>query len=170
MPTSVNEQAADAVNFNNVKVIGEVPASTMGLALQDAVNSQRRMQAVADSVAANIMNTAQQAERNASILAQAMMARASRFMLDISGEQAAAFEKILGAQLQDQITELGASVASVQQNLKGAQTTPPQTGTGGAFGSDAGSAVLQQLVNNQAAMVAQMASLAAAIEGLAKKP
>jgi hypothetical protein len=149
MPADVHEQAAAAVNFNNVKVVGEGPALSTGLSQQNAVAQQQRVNELASSVLGNAMNASQQfgqlaaqqalqISANSAAIQQAMLGRVTRHILDLSGEQAAAFEKTLGAQLQDQLTELNASLAGGQIQSKVAQSTAPQTGTGGAFGSETG--------------------------------
>lgn len=167
--------AAAAVSFNNVKNLGELHALTAGLSGQNVLAQQQRVNEIANSVLANSMNAAQQMAQLAASqslnlaasqaqLQQAITGRVARFMLDLSAEEAVAFTKQVGADIQDKLSNIEAAISGGQVYAKTAQTTPPQTGTGGAFGSDAGSALLQQLVNAQ---VAQSQSLAGVAQGLA---
>src|SRR6266436_5094853 len=104
MPAVVNEQAADAVAYGNVKILGDGPALTTALSQQNATAGQQRMNELAASVLANSMNAAQQfgqlaaqqalqVSANSAAIQQAMLGRVTRHILDLSGEQAAAFEK-----------------------------------------------------------------------------
>jgi uncharacterized protein with von Willebrand factor type A (vWA) domain len=167
--------AADAVNGAqvandqgalNYKIFSDVPIAASNLSVQNAVSAQQRVNDGANAVHENAMNAAQQIaqlaaqqalqmSQNGAMLAQAMTGRVSRHILDLSAEQATAFAKELSADLASRLAEMSGQLASVQEMAKIAQTTPPQTGTGGAFGSDAGSAVLQQLANIEALLRAQ---------------
>lgn len=155
MPNTVNEQTVDAVTLEEIKVFGTLPTMTAATSQQNQVAQQQRVNDLANSVLANAMNSAQQMAQlagqqalqisaDAAALRMAMLGRVTRHVLDISGEQAAAFEKTLGAQLQDQITELGSSLAANQQFVKAAITTPPETGL---------TTVLAQLAGTQAAIL-----------------
>src|SRR6266849_10709085 len=126
MPVSVNEQTVDAatlnetaasgaVNFNNIKSIGELHALTAGLAGQNLGQAQQRLNEIANNLVAQSMASAQQiadqsgrtaqrlseaaflaAQDNANAAAafgRAMTARTSRFLLDISAEEAVGFAK-----------------------------------------------------------------------------
>lgn len=161
MPDVLNPQAADAVNFTNVKNVGELHALTAGLSGQNQLAQQQRVNELANNVMASAMQSGQQLaqlagqqalqiSQNAALLSQVITGRVSRFILDTSAEEAVSFEKQIGSALADRMTNIEAALATGQQSGKTAETTPPQTGTGGAFGSDAGNALLQQLANIQA--------------------
>lgn len=171
MPSTVSEQTVDALTLNNVKVIGEGPALSTGLSQQNAVAQQQRVNDLSNSVLANSMNAAQQMaqlasqqaltlSQNGAILAQAMVGRVGRFVLDTSGEEAVAFTKQIGSDVQDKLSNIEAALAAGQVFEKTAITVPPQTGTGGAFGSDSGSALTQQLSNLAASISAIQSMLA----------
>ena len=165
----MNEQAADAVNFNNVKVIGEGPALSTGLAQQNAVAQQQRINELSSSVLGNTMNAAQQMaqlaaqqatqiSQNGAMLSQAMTGRVARMIMDLSAEQAAAFDREMGASIEQKLAGIEAVLAGGQQMEKIAITTPPQTGTGGAFGSETGlsqqiALALSNLAAGQAAIM-----------------
>lgn len=144
MPSAVHEQTADAVNLNNIKSIGELHALTAGLSGQNQLSLQQRVNEIATSNFQNALTSAQQLTQlagqqalqisaDAAALRMAMLGRTTRHVLDMSAEQAAAFEKTLGAQLQDSITELNSALASTQQGAKIAMTTPPETGIASAL-------------------------------------
>jgi hypothetical protein len=158
VPDTVNSQAADAVNFNNVKVLGEVPAHSIGLAMQNAVSQQQRVNEIATASFQNALTAANNITQSWIPIQQAMVGRVARHVLDVSAEQAAAFEKQLGAEVSDRLSDIGGALAGVQEFVKTAQTTPPQTGTGGAFGSETGlsqqiALALSNLAAGQAAIV-----------------
>lgn len=180
MPLTLNEQVADAVTAENFKVGGGAPAHSMNLALQNAAGQQHRVNELANSVLGNAMNSAQQMQQlasqqalnmsaNAANLATAFNARAARFVLDISGEQAAGFARELQVDLPRDLANIGAQISSLQQDAKIAQTTPPQTGTGGAFGSETGLSqeIGLALANLSAATTNSNQQLTQALAGLA---
>lgn len=165
MPVDTGQIANDQQGLN-YKIFSDVPMASANLSMQNAVALQQRVNDTATAVHANSMNAAQQLaqlaaqqalqiNQNGSMLAQAMMGRVSRHVLDLSAEQATAFSREIAADLSNKLADLSGQLASVQEMAKIAQTTPPQTGTGGAFGSDAGNALLQQLANIEALLRAQ---------------
>ena len=120
-------------------MLADMAQGAFGLSIQNSVANQQSVQALINADLAASLS-----------LKQALQARAARFLLDTSAEEAVAFSKQIGSDIQDRITGIEASLAAGQMAEKIAITTPPQTGTGGAFGSDAGSALLAQLANIQA--------------------
>jgi hypothetical protein len=178
----VNEQTVDSVALVNSKILGEMHAMTAALATQTQAQQQQRINELSASVLANSMNSAQQLAQLAgqqalnlaasqAQLQQAITGRVARFMLDLSAEQATAFAQELGSNLTSKLADIGSVVSGIQQDIKGAQTTPPQTGTGGAFGSDSGSPLLQQLASNQALLAQQLGAMNVILQDLAaKKP
>lgn len=158
IPAVLNEQTVDTVNAANFKNVGELHALTAGLSGQNMLNLQQRTQEMA---LANMQLSMQSAQQLAQLagqqalniqasqaqLQQAITGRVARFMLDLSAEEAVAFTKQIGSDLQDKIANINGVLAGMQEAIKASITTPPQTGTGGAFGSDSGSALLQQIVS-----------------------
>ncbi len=120
-------------------MLADMAQGAFGLSIQNSVANQQSVQALVNADLAASLS-----------LKQALQARAARFLLDTSAEEAVSFSKQIGADLNDRITGIEAALASGQMAEKIAITSPPQTGTGGAFGSDAGSALLAQLANIQA--------------------
>lgn len=160
MPAVINEQTVDGQTSLNWKVMSDEPIASANTRTENATANQQIVQALMqESLAANLA-ISRQATANAIAYAQAVNARAVRFAFDISAEQAVGFATTIGAQLQDKITNLGAALSGVQEMVKVAITTPPQTGTGGAFGSDAGNALFQQLANAMALAEALRSSAA----------
>lgn len=161
MPDELNKQVVDQVTALNFKNLAELHSLTGGLAGQYQLAAQQRVNDTANAVHANALNAAQQIAQlagqqaltmsaNAQMLSQAMLGRVGRTVLDVSAEQAVGFMQEIQAGLSKDLAALSGQLASVQEMAKIANSTPPQTGTGGAFGSDAGNALLQQLANIQA--------------------
>lgn len=146
----MSEQTIDGVNISNVKMLADMSQTAMGLSIQNGVANQQSVQAIQNASLQGYLT-----------LHQTMTALAAKKLLDTSAEEAVAFTKQIGADLQDKITGIGASLAAVQEDVKISNTTPPQTGTGGAFGSDSGSALTQQIGNLAAAVAAMQAMLQA---------
>lgn len=166
MPTTLNEQVVDEVTALNFKNLAELHSLSAGVSGQNQIAQQQRVNDSANSVHANAMNAAQQIaqlagqqalqiSQNGAMLAQAMLGRVSRHILDLSAEQASAWGRELMSDLPRELANMSGQLASVQEMAKIANTTPPQTGTGGAFGSDAGNALLQQLSNIEALLRSQ---------------
>ena len=158
--------AADAVSWVNVKNLGDMTALSAGLSSQDAVALQRRTNDLALQLHESASHQAQQLAADAAAFRTALLARATQMLMGDTALQASASSQEMTGNLQQKLAEIGASLASVQDSVKASITTPPQTGTGGAFGSDAGSALLQQIVNAQAAQSQVLASLASALAGI----
>lgn len=166
MPPTLNEQVVDEVTALNFKNLAELHSLSAGVAGQNQIAQQQRVNDTANSVHANAMNAAQQIAQlaaqqaltmatNGQMLSQAMVGRVSRHVLDLSAEQTVGFMQEIQAGLSKDLASLSGQLASVQEMAKIANTTPPQTGTGGAFGSDAGNALLQQLSNIEALLRSQ---------------
>jgi hypothetical protein len=180
MPATVSEQITDEVTGVKMQSIGTLHSLTASLSARAQLAAYERQNDLAASVVANAMNSAQQLQQSASIAAQqiasnsAILAmgaavRAFRMVTDVSAEQAVGFAEQIGSNLTAELKDMGGTLAGIQQFVKEANTTPPQTGTGGAFGSDAGSALLQQIANTQALMVNGLSELSAAIASLKKE-
>lgn len=137
MPAQANEQVVDAATLSNVKMLTDMAQVTMGQTIQDAARQQARQNDLAASVIANAMNGAQQLANAAGNLTLALTSRTAHSILN-AAEQAAAFDRTLAANLEGKMANLEASLSAGMQFAKTGQTTPPQTGTGGAFGSETG--------------------------------
>jgi hypothetical protein len=122
-------------------------ATAQHIATQNAVANQQHVQSMVNASLQNGLTLAQNALQAGMQLSQAVTTMATKTILDESIKDAVASQKLVGADIADKLANIQAALAGGQQFVKTAQTTPPQTGTGGAFGSDAGSAVLQQIVN-----------------------
>lgn len=166
MPPVDGAQVANDQGALNWKIFSDVPIATSNLTVQNAAARQQRMEQAADSVHENAMNAAQQIAQlaaksalqmsdNTAMLAQAMTGRVTRHILDLSAEQTVGFMQEIQAGLSKDLAAISGQLAAVQEMAKIANTTPPQTGTGGAFGSDAGNALLQQLANIEALLRSQ---------------
>lgn len=109
MSEKVDPQVLDAVTAEEVKTIAGMPASLANLALNDAVALARSTNQAYSS------------------LMQTVAARCVDHVLDTSIADASAHQKIAsGNDLGQQLAQLGAVIAQIQQSMKGAQTTPPQ--------------------------------------------
>lgn len=111
MAEAVNpEKIIESVSVANLKAVAEQPAVLSNLALGNAVSFQ------------------QMANNNLLALMQAVTGRVVDHVLDTSITDAAAVNKIAsGNDLGQQLGQLGAVIAQIQQQMKGAQTTPPVT-------------------------------------------
>jgi len=171
MPDQVNLQLMDTVSAVNLKLGAGMEQIAMGASIQDLQQSQSRRNQLADSVLANQLNSAQQIQAaeatNRVLMSNAINAIAIKYLFDTSAQEAVTFAKEIASDTAQTMQDFGGVIAGIQQDLKGAQSTAPQTGTGGAFGSDAGSAILQQLANQQALMQSSITELTAAIHALA---
>ena len=154
MPNVLNEQTIDQITQSNAKGLADMAQTAMNLATQNAVANQQGVQALINSNLQNGLSLSQSIMANAVNQATAVQARALRFIFDTSAEEAVGFAKQIGSDLAGQLAQMGGQLASIQEQAKIAQTTPPQTGTGGAFGSDSGSALTQQLANLSASIAA----------------
>jgi len=101
------DQAAGSTNYVNAKVIGEIGAHTLGLAMQNAVAHQNRM----------------------NILAESFVAAAVKVIHEVDPiESVSVLKTLSGNDLAQQLAQLLSALAMNQQGAKVAQTTPPETG------------------------------------------
>ena len=63
------------------------------------------------------------------LLAEASLAQQLNKMNSLDPTEAAAISGVVGSDLSEKLAELSGAVASSQQLMKGAQSTPPQTAT-----------------------------------------
>ena len=102
----LNETIVDAVATNNVKTIGESASHSMGLAFANAVAHQNRMNVIAEAAVGNIVKNLTEMD---------------------PGQAASILKTLSGNEVASQLSALLAAIASGQQQVKGAQTTPPPT-------------------------------------------
>ena len=100
----------DAVVNSNFKTIAEMAA--VGLAQAGALQAQ--------NLAAH--------QQRLQLLAESSLAQQLNRMNALDPEEAASISKVEKSDIAKQITELGSQVAALQQLMKGAQTTLPETG------------------------------------------
>ena len=97
----------------NFKTIAEAAAVGLGQAIaiqaQNAASHQNRV----------------------NVLAEASLAAALKNQTELDPAEAAAIRKVDNADLAKVLAELGSAVAGIQQLMKGAQTTLPETGQQG---------------------------------------
>jgi len=105
-PTETVNEAVEAVNVGNVKTIAEAAAHSMALVFEGQAAHFNRM----------------------NMLAESLMSVACKNLHELDPTQAISQVKALtGNDIASQITALTSAIASIQQMLKGAQTTPPTT-------------------------------------------
>lgn len=107
---ALDQGTLDAVNNSNFKTIAE--ASAVGLAQAMAIQAQ---------------NAASHQNR-VNVLAESALAAALKNQTELDPTEAASIRKVDNADLAKVLAELGSAIASIQQSLKGAQTTLPETG------------------------------------------
>jgi hypothetical protein len=110
---ALDQGTLDAVNNSNFKTIAEAGAITLSqviaLQAQNAASHQNRV----------------------NVLAEAALAAALKNQTELDPTEAASIRKVDNADLAKVLAELGSAVAGIQQMLKGAQTTLPETGQTG---------------------------------------
>lgn len=108
---ALDQTIVDDVANSNFKVVANAAATgmaqAMALAAQDAVSHQRIINGLRETA-----------------FAEATLQRAG-----IDPSEAAATKKVTESDLGRTVSELGAVVASLQQMIKTAQSTPPETAT-----------------------------------------
>lgn len=95
----------DSVSNDNVKTVAGQPAVLANLSLQNLVAHQNRMHIIAEAATGNIV----------------------RRMTELDPSEAASILKTTQADLPAQVAGLAEAIAAIQQQMKGAQTTPPPT-------------------------------------------
>ena len=70
-------------------------------------------------------------QNRVNVLAEASLGQILNRMNSLDPEEAASISGVVSSDLAEKIGELSGAVASAQQLMKGAQTTMPQTGSGG---------------------------------------
>lgn len=105
----LDPSVVEAVSNTNFKNLGEVPAILMGQYLGNQIQHFNRV----------------------NVLAETYLAIAVKNAHELSPKDAVStLKEISGNDLAQQVSALGAAIASIQQSMKGAQTTLPETGQG----------------------------------------
>lgn len=107
---ALDQGTLDAVNNSNFKTIAE--ASAVGLAQAMAIQAQ--------NAAAH--------QNRINVLAEASLASALKRANELDPEEAGAISKVDKTDIAKMLAEMGAAISAMQQQLKGAQTTLPETG------------------------------------------
>ncbi len=107
---ALDQGVVDSVTNANFKTVAE--AASVGLAQAMAVQAQ---------------NLASHQQR-LNLLAESSLAQMLNKMNALDPEEAASISKVEKSDLGKIISELGSQIAGLQQMLKGAQTTLPETG------------------------------------------
>jgi hypothetical protein len=107
---ALDQGTLDAVNNSNFKTIAE--ASAVGLSQALAIQAQ--------NAAAH--------QNRVNVLAEASLAKMLKNATELDPEEAASIAKVEKSDIAKVLAELGATIAGIQQQLKGAQTTLPETG------------------------------------------
>ncbi len=108
MPGTLDDSIISSVANDNLKTVGGQVAVLSNLSLQNLIAHQNRMYLIAEGAVGNIVKR----------------------MTELDPAEAAAMLKATQSDLAAQIGSLGAAIAEVQQLMKGAQTTRPETGSG----------------------------------------
>lgn len=161
MPNTLSEQTLDQITSSNAKAAADMSLTAMHLATQNSVANQGRMQDIFAASYQNSLTIAQNAMQNGLMIAQAAATQATKRILDASIENAVADTKLLGADLADKLQNLGSALAGVQQDIKAAQSTGPETGPGGMTG------LLEQLAANAAVQAQQLGAMNTILQNLA---
>jgi hypothetical protein len=90
-------------------------------------NAEYMTQAMAQAGAMQMQNAVAHQNR-VNVLAEASLAKMLKSATELDPEEAGAIKKVDNSDLAKVLAELGASIAAIQQQLKGAQTSLPETG------------------------------------------
>ena len=91
------------------------------------INAEFLSQALAQVGAIQFQNAAAHQNR-VNVLAESALAKMLKNATELDPEEASAIKKVDNSDLAKVLAELGASISAIQQQLKGAQTTLPETG------------------------------------------
>ena len=144
MAEKVDASVVDALTIGNVKTVGEAASFAMASLFQHQVNHARRLDSVAEAHLGKVLNnfaTVDPAEAVATaklFKGEADSGISSLLAQLASGQIGAKVAQSTPGDISVEISKLGASVSSLQgligglvaalqQAMKGAQTTPPNT-------------------------------------------
>ena len=104
--TGVDHEIVKSVAGANFKVLGDTPAMLTTMGLENAVSHQNRV----------------------NVLAENALAASLKAMNEVDPAEAKSLQALFtGNQVAEQLANLGASVAAIQEIVKAAQTTPPSS-------------------------------------------
>jgi len=144
MADKVDPQVIDALTIGNVKTVGESASFAMASLFQHQVNHARRLDSLAEAHLGKVLNSFAsvdpvEAVSTAKLFKGESDSAISSILAQLaSGQVGAKIAQSTPGDVAVQISQLGASVASLQgligglvgllqQTIKGAQTTPPNT-------------------------------------------
>jgi hypothetical protein len=144
MADKVDPQVVDALTIGNVKTVGEAASFAMASLFQHQVNHARRLDSLAEAHLGKVLNSFAsvdpvEAVSTAKLFKGESDSAISSILAQLaSGQIGAKVAQSTPGDVAVQISQLGASVASLQgligglvgllqQTIKGAQTTPPNT-------------------------------------------
>jgi len=144
MADKVDPQVVDALTIGNVKTVGESASFAMASLFQHQVNHARRLDSLAEAHLGKVLNNFASVDPVEAVATsklfkgEADSGLSSLLAQLASGQIGAKTAQSTPGDVSVQISQLGASVASLQgligglvamlqQTMKGAQTTPPNT-------------------------------------------
>ena len=144
MADAVSPQVVDALTIGNVKTVGEAASFAMASLFQHQVNHARRLDSLAEAHLGKVLKSFAsvdpiEAVSTAKLFKGESDSAISSLLAQLaSGQVGAKIAQSTPGDVAVQISQLGASVASLQgligglvailqQTIKGAQTTPPNT-------------------------------------------
>lgn len=100
------DEIVESVGINNIKTLGESVAFYTAQQMGNTVSHQKRVD----------------------VLAETLLSVACKGLLEVDPAEAVSTLKMLtGDDIGQKLASLGSVIASIQQTMKGAQTTPPVT-------------------------------------------
>lgn len=129
----------------DIKVETDASIRSANTTIQNQVTNQQAVDAIMREALQSGIAFGRELMAGSIDIGRAVRGRVIRMVQDTSGEQAAAFDRQMAAGLENKLANIEGLLAAGQQQAKVAMTTPPQTGTGGAFGSGTGSSLYQSL-------------------------
>ena len=144
MADTVNASVVDALTIGNVKTVGEAASFAMASLFQHQVNHARRLDSLAEAHLGKVLNNFASVDPVEAVATSKLFKGESDSGISsllaqlASGQIGAKVAQSTPGDVSVEISKLGASVASLQgmigglvailqQTIKGAQTTPPNT-------------------------------------------
>ena len=144
MADKVDAQVIDALTVSNVKTVAESASFAMGTLFQHQINHARRLDSLAEAHLGKVLNNFASVDPVEAVSTAKLFkgesdsAVASLLAQLASGQVGAKIAQSTPGDISVQISQLGASVSSLQgmigglvailqQTMKGAMTTPPNT-------------------------------------------
>ncbi len=164
--TAAELTTIDSQNLLNWKIQSDRPINAANVAIENAVNDQQLTRLVEREAVQSGIALGREIMMRGIDLSRAGYARAMRYVYAPSSEETAgeavSFAKTLASDLTSKLSDATALLAAGQQESKLAQSTAPQTGTGGSFGSSPGTALHAQ--------IAEALALVNAVRNMAPAP